>query len=238
MVIPERKDEVFRTIVREYCRTAEPVGSLAVTEILAAHGMRVSSATIRNDMAELEAEGLIVQPHTSAGRIPTEKGYRLYVTKFTEVGQAVSTRVRKALESARGAVLAERQSALQELARRVAELTQQTVVVRFDGESFSYGVGNLLRNPEFHERERLVELATAVNRLDEIAARLEHEIAADDVRVMIGGEGFGPGLSSVMTSVRGPGELGEGTIGIIGPMRMDYDATMALAKYLREFFSR
>jgi heat-inducible transcriptional repressor len=238
-----RKEEVFRVIVREYCRTAEPVGSSVVTALLAEQGVQVSSATIRNDMAELEEEGLIAQPHTSAGRVPTEKGYRLYVMKFTGGGvslRPVSMRVRNALEAAWNEVMAEREMALRELAKKVAELTQQTVVVRFDGVGFTYGVGNLLRQPEFQEGARLVELASAVDRLEEIAEDLERKLQVDtpDVRVMIGGEGFGEGLGSVVTSVRSADGSGEGTIGIVGPMRMDYDQTVALLQYLRRFFER
>ena len=77
-----RQLDILRAIVEEYVSTEEPVGSKAIAE---KHVMGVSSATIRNEMAILEDAGLITQPHTSAGRIPTDKGYRLFVDKIATV---------------------------------------------------------------------------------------------------------------------------------------------------------
>src|SRR5213076_2251386 len=74
----DRRLAVLRAIVQDYVATEEPVGSKALVE---RHGLGVSPATVRNDMAALEDEGLITQPHTSAGRVPTDKGYRLFVDR-------------------------------------------------------------------------------------------------------------------------------------------------------------
>ena len=81
MELSERKRQILRVIVENYIQTAEPVGSKA---IVASAGLKVSSATIRNEMVELESMGLLEQPHTSAGRIPSAKGYRLYVNELME----------------------------------------------------------------------------------------------------------------------------------------------------------
>ena len=78
----DRKLDVLRAIVEDYVSTQEPVGSKALVE---RHHLGVSPATVRNDMAVLEEEGFITQPHTSAGRIPTDKGYRLFVDRLTGV---------------------------------------------------------------------------------------------------------------------------------------------------------
>ena len=77
-----RRLEILRAIVDEYVATQEPVGSKSIAE---RHGLGISPATIRNEMAVLEEEGLITQPHTSAGRIPTDRGYRVFVDKLAEV---------------------------------------------------------------------------------------------------------------------------------------------------------
>ena len=74
--LSERKERILKAVVEEYTRNARPVAS---ETLLREYGMSVSSATIRNEMAELEAEGYIYQPHTSAGRIPSEQGYRYFV---------------------------------------------------------------------------------------------------------------------------------------------------------------
>ncbi|MEZ0158439.1 DeoR family transcriptional regulator, partial [Streptomyces griseorubens] len=81
-MLSERRLQVLRAIVQDYVGTEEPVGSKALTE---RHNLGVSPATVRNDMAALEEEGFIAQPHTSAGRIPTDKGYRLFVDKLAGV---------------------------------------------------------------------------------------------------------------------------------------------------------
>ena len=79
-MLDERKLAVLRAIVEDYVSTTEPVGSKSLVD---RHGLDVSPATIRNDMAVLEEQGFIAQPHTSAGRIPTDKGYRLFVDRLS-----------------------------------------------------------------------------------------------------------------------------------------------------------
>ena len=85
----DRRFEVLRAIVDDFVATREPIGSKALVE---RHGLGVSSATVRNDMAVLEAEGYIAAPHTSSGRIPTEKGYREFVDRIDEVKPLSSVR--------------------------------------------------------------------------------------------------------------------------------------------------
>ena len=94
-MLEDRKLEVLRAIVEDYVSTQEPVGSKALVE---RHNLGVSPATIRNDMAALEDEGYIAQPHTSAGRIPTDKGYRLFVDRLSTV-KPLSTAERRAIQS-------------------------------------------------------------------------------------------------------------------------------------------
>ena len=83
-MLDERKTAILRAVVQEYITTAQPVGS---THVASAPGVQVSSATVRNDMAILEQDGFLVQPHTSAGRIPTDKGYRFFVDHLTPSGR-------------------------------------------------------------------------------------------------------------------------------------------------------
>ena len=83
MGLTERKKRILRAIIESYIATAEPVGSKALAEML---NNTVSSATVRNDMADLAAAGYLAQPHTSAGRIPSNKAYRLYVDRLLQLG--------------------------------------------------------------------------------------------------------------------------------------------------------
>src|SRR6188474_2273435 len=93
--LDERKAAILRAIVERYVEGAQPVGSQTVTQ---AAGLGVSAATVRNDMSVLEREGYIAQPHTSAGRIPTDRGYRLFVDRLSTV-KPLSPAERKAIQS-------------------------------------------------------------------------------------------------------------------------------------------
>ncbi|HKU31492.1 MAG TPA: heat-inducible transcriptional repressor HrcA [Arthrobacter sp.] len=121
-----RKLEVLRAIVEDYVHSREPVGSKALVE---RHHLGVSSATIRNDMALLEEEGLIAAPHTSAGRIPTDKGYRLFVDRISEV-KPLSAAERRAIHS----LLAgpdDVEDILERTVRLLSQLTNQVAVVQY-----------------------------------------------------------------------------------------------------------
>ncbi|MFC7342165.1 heat-inducible transcriptional repressor HrcA [Saccharopolyspora griseoalba] len=122
----ERRFEVLRAIVADFVSTKEPVGSKALVDN---HDLGVSSATVRNDMAALEEAGLIVQPHTSAGRIPTDKGYRLFVDRLNEV-KPLTTAERRAIQKfLDGAV--DLEDVMRRSVRLLAQLTQQVAVVQY-----------------------------------------------------------------------------------------------------------
>ena len=121
-----RRLEILRAIVDEYVATQEPVGSKAIAE---RHGLGISPATIRNEMAVLEDEGLITQPHTSAGRIPTDLGYRVFVDKLATV-KPLSPAERRAIET-----FLDEANNLEQLMRRsaklLADITKQVAVVQY-----------------------------------------------------------------------------------------------------------
>jgi heat-inducible transcriptional repressor len=122
----DRKLAVLRAIVEDYVSTREPVGSKALVE---RHRLGVSPATVRNDMAALEEEGLIAQPHTSAGRIPTDKGYRFFVDRLTQV-KPMSAAERRAIATfLEGAH--DLDDVVQRSVRVLAQLTQQVAIVQY-----------------------------------------------------------------------------------------------------------
>ena len=126
LISDERRLEVLRAIVEDYVETQEPVGSRALVE---RHQLGVSPATIRNDMAVLEEEGFITQPHTSAGRVPTDKGYRLFVDRLSEV-KALSGAERRAIETfLTGAVDVD--DVVQRSVKVLAQLTNQVAIVQY-----------------------------------------------------------------------------------------------------------
>ena len=122
----ERRFEVLRAIVADYVSNHEPVGSKTIVE---RHNLGVSSATVRNDMAVLEDDGYITQPHTSAGRIPTDKGYRLFVDRLSEV-RPLSTAERRAIGNfLEGAI--DLDDVLRRSVRLLAQLTRQVAVIQY-----------------------------------------------------------------------------------------------------------
>ncbi|MFZ5872141.1 MAG: heat-inducible transcriptional repressor HrcA [Actinomycetota bacterium] len=122
----DRRLSVLRAIVEDYVQTKEPVGSKALVE---RHNLGVSPATIRNDMAALEEEGLIVQPHTSAGRVPTDKGYRLFVDRLSEV-KPLSAAERRAIQRLLQDAV-DLDDVLERTVRLLAHLTHQVAVVQY-----------------------------------------------------------------------------------------------------------
>ena len=125
-MLDDRKLDVLRAIVEDYVQTQEPVGSKALVE---RHSLGVSPATVRNDMAVLEEEGFITQPHTSAGRIPTDKGYRLFVDKLTSIKPLSGAEKRAIATFLQGAV--DLDDVVHRSVRLLAQLTQQVAIVQY-----------------------------------------------------------------------------------------------------------
>lgn len=125
-VADDRRFEVLRAIVADFVETKEPIGSKALVE---RHNLGVSSATVRNDMAVLEAEGYIAQPHTSSGRIPTEKGYREFVDRIDDVKPLSSAERRAILSFLDSGV--DLDDVLRRAVRTLAQLTRQVAVVQY-----------------------------------------------------------------------------------------------------------
>src|SRR5512143_2705468 len=124
-MLDERKTAILRAVVQEYIETAQPVGS---GHVASAPGVRVSSATVRNEMAVLEQEGYLTQPHTSAGRIPTDKGYRFFVDHMSRPGRldsASAQRVGMFFETAHGRL----EELLHQTTNLLAQVTQHAALV-------------------------------------------------------------------------------------------------------------
>ena len=235
----DRRLEILRAIVDEYVETQEPVGSKAIAEKRA---LGISPATIRNEMAVLEEEGFITQPHTSAGRIPTDRGYRLFVDKLSAV-KPLSTAERRAIET-----FLEGAHDLDEVVKRsaklLADITKQVAVVKYPKISDSpgremmaiSGTANLARSGE--------DLGPA---LSPILEALEEQVVLlrllsdshPTVHVTIGSEQQDMNLQT--TSLVTVGYGSDASLGILGPTRMDYAGSMAavsaVARYVGRFIT-
>jgi heat-inducible transcriptional repressor len=183
----ERRLAVLRAIVEDYVYTREPVGSKALVD---RHHLGVSSATIRNDMAVLEDEGLIAQPHTSAGRVPTDAGYRVFVDRLASV-KPMSVGERQAIASfLSGAV--DLDDIVDRTVRLLASLTQQVAVVQYP--SLSRSTVRHVELVPIGGRRLLVVLIAGTGRVEQRVLELPHEVdesVVADVRARINAESSG-----------------------------------------------
>jgi len=173
-VVDDRKLDVLRAIVEDYVATEEPVGSKALVE---RHGLGVSPATVRNDMAALEEEGYIHQPHTSAGRVPTDKGYRLFVDKLATL-KPMSAAERRAIATLLdGAV--DLDDVVQRSVRLLSQLTRQVAIVQYP--SLSRSTVRHVELVALTPSRVMAILILSTGRVDQRLVELDGPIADDDL---------------------------------------------------------
>ncbi|MFA5076710.1 MAG: hypothetical protein WC480_04845 [Patescibacteria group bacterium] len=228
----ERTKKLLHSIIQEYIQTAVPVGSSALVE---KYHLDVSPATVRNEMMELEKAGYIYQPHTSAGRMPTEQGYQFYLDNFL-LAKQVSVGQQKDLDKLIKKSTDESEQLIKNLAKGLAEMAGQSVVVGFGPQDVYYtGLSNLFAQPEFSESQLVYNMSLVVDHLDEVMNKIFVTVT-DQPEIIIGAKNpFGNICASILTKYK----LGrrEGMIGILGPMRMDYNANLGLVTYARELIN-
>ena len=173
-MLDDRKLEVLRAIVEDFVSTSEPVGSKALAE---RHALGVSPATVRNDMAALEDEGYITHPHTSAGRIPTDKGYRLFVDRLSTV-KPLSAAERRAIQTfLEGAV--DLDDVVRRTVRLLAQLTHQVAVVQYP--SLTRSAVRHLEIVHLAPNRLLLVLITDTGRVEQRVVELPATLSDDDV---------------------------------------------------------
>ncbi|MBI4135128.1 hypothetical protein HY477_00105 [Candidatus Uhrbacteria bacterium] len=225
MRLDTRKEELLSFIVREHSRTAQPVASDAVKEKA---GLDLSPATIRNEMAALEKAGYLKQPHTSAGRVPTEAGYRYYIQNCMEE-KNVTGDVGAFTQTVKGGE--DNEARMKRLARELASEIREGVFVGFTPQSTFYtGLAYLFEQPEFESQDLVRHLSAIIDNLDRIVANLFEEVRPG-VRVYVGAENpFGENCGTVLLCAGQDQPM----MGVLGPMRMDYERTVAMMKALQQ----
>ncbi|MBD3784832.1 MAG: heat-inducible transcriptional repressor HrcA [Micrococcales bacterium] len=169
----DRRLRVLRAIVQDYVHTSEPVGSKALLE---RHHLGVSAATVRNDMAALEEEGLIAAPHTSAGRVPTDAGYRLFVDRLSQIKPMTGAEQRAIAHFLEGAV--DLDDVVDRTVRLLASLTRQVAVVQYPSLSRS-SVRHVELVPIGGSR-LLVVLITTTGRVEQRVIDVGADLGTDD----------------------------------------------------------
>jgi heat-inducible transcriptional repressor len=173
-VLDDRKLAVLRAIVQDYVSTMEPVGSKTLVD---RHHLDVSPATIRNDMAVLEEQGYIAQPHTSAGRIPTDRGYRLFVDRLSGV-KPLSAAERRAIETFLAGAY-DLDDVVMRTVRLLAQLTRQVAVVQYP--SLTRSTIRHIELVPLAEKRVLLVLITDTGRVEQRSVELPEQIEEDAV---------------------------------------------------------
>jgi heat-inducible transcriptional repressor len=204
----ERRFAVLRAIVADYVSTHEPVGSKMIVD---RYNLGVSSATVRNDMAVLEEDGLIVQPHTSAGRVPTDKGYRLFVDRLAQV-KPLSAAERRAVQAFLDGAI-DLDDVLRRSVRLLAQLTRQVAVVQYP--TLTRSTVRHLEIVQLTPARLMLVLITDSGRVEQRVVDLGEVVTDDDVatlRLMINTALAGRPLAAASAAVAdlpesAPGEL-------------------------------
>ena len=223
----ERQANVLGAIVRQYVKSAEPVGSQTLVR---QYHLHVSPATVRNDMLYLEAKGLIASPHPSAGRIPTESGYRYYVKHqllLAELSQGERRQMEQVWDEE-----ADEEVLLKRTAQVIAGLANETIFISIgQNQTYYTGFRFLFEQPEFRDKNFALNVGRLIDQFDQAVASL-FDTSGSDIRILVGTESpFGGGCSTAMfRRALGSHDL---LFGILGPIRMDYDVNVARLNFIR-----
>lgn len=224
----ERQIAILAAIIEQYAEVAVPVGSVTLAKLFG-----VSSATVRSEMSILEEAGLISQPHTSAGRIPTDKGYRFYVNRIYEASETTVPQIDRSARAIEARVQTHVDRAdrtIRSAVDSLVELTHNLGLATIGDELYLSGMGNLFSHPEFSSGSHAQSVARLIDNLE---PWLRETSPNEPLNVYIGSEniiGKTSGASLIISRFRSPFS-NDSYIGVLGPTRQDYARTMRLVKH-------
>lgn len=225
-MLDERKSKILELIVENYTKFAEPIGSSFLVDNC---GLDFSGATIRNEMRDLEEAGYLTHPHTSSGRIPTEKGYKYYVENIMQV-KTISKKVADNLNIiSEGKV----EDELKTIAKNISEKTGNAVIIAFGAGSLYYtGIKNLFSQPEFRDYSYMVSVTAIFDQCEDMIGNIYKDISREKPTIFIGNSNpFGSMCGLVSTKLKN-----NILFMVLGPVRMDYSTNYTLLDYLLKKF--
>lgn len=223
----ERQAHILAAIIEQYAEIAAPVGSVILAKLFG-----VSSATIRSEMVRLEELGFIMQPHTSAGRVPTDKGYRFYVNQLTEQNEQRPEldRGARAIEARVNTHGDRADRAIRSAVDSLVDLTHNLGLATIGDELYMNGIGNLFSQPEFLQGNHVQGVARL---LDNLEPWLREAAPNEPLNVFIGNEnpiGKSSNVSLIISRFRSP-YSDRSYIGVLGPTRQSYGRVMRLVRH-------
>lgn len=230
--ISDRHKKILAAVIEEYTTSAIPVGSKILSD---KYDFKVSPATIRGDMAELEEQGLLYQTHISSGRIPTDKGYRLFVEEIMGDKKLSLVEQRK-LQSEMLKLKAQNKQLSRVTAKLLSSLSGNLVISGLEKESYDFGMRELLSKPEFQNVDEFCRIAEALDYIDENVEAILAKVKDGETKIFIGNENPIKGIdncSMVVTPyTTATGE--KGVLAIVGPKRMKYAKNKSLLDYVKK----
>jgi len=221
----DRQRQILNAIVEQYAEVASPVGSTLLAKLF-----NVSSATIRAEMAELERLDYISQPHTSAGRVPTDKGYRLYVNNLAMAKETASERRAERALTARVQHAGLPERTIRNAVDTLVELTHNLGLATIGNQLYMSGLSNLFGQPEFMQASQVRSVAEL---LDNLEPWLREAAPNQPLSVYIGQEnpvGRQAGCSLIISRFRSP-YSDQSYVGVLGPTRQSYRDVMQLVRH-------
>ena len=239
-----RQIKLLDFIIREHVKTAKPVGSALIAKRA---GFKLSSATLRNEMGELEKAGYLAQLHTSGGRVPTDKAYRYYVNSLLEndVDLEPKAKDKSEIRQAFNDMPPDPREINKVVAKVLSDLSENLVItgISNDEDFFKKGLVGLFEHQEFREMKEVFQLASFFEEFENLFKFIEKEFfntlgmpRGVPVQIMIGKESPFRQIQheTVMCAKYGlPGNC-VGSLTLVGPTRMDYEKNIALIKFITE----
>jgi heat-inducible transcriptional repressor len=230
----DRRLEVLKAIVKHFVQTGEPVGS---NTIIVSYNFNVSPATIRNDMVSLEKEGLIFQPHTSAGRVPTDMGYRLFVDEMSDYEEAKKAATKAIQKGQKEMQTHHAKKQIHDLVSLLAHVTENASFATVPGNerTFYLGLSNIIRQPEFFgDSSRASQVIEVFEKTDRFMNLLKNLEIDHDVKFYIGKENIIPEIQSCTLMVTRINIHGfDSIIGIMAPTRCRYAFNRAVLEQIK-----
>lgn len=229
-----RKEKLLASIIKYYVNSARPVGSEVLVKCCR---LNLSPATIRNEMKVLEKEGYIFQPHTSAGRIPTDKGYRYFVDTLMKEKQ-LNINEQRILQTELLKLKAEHNRMAKTMAKLLAHMSNSVAlsgIINYES-IWDFGMTELLKQPEFDQADKIGQIAMLLECIDENIDKLSKKTSDKNIDIYIGEENPLAKVehcSMIISGIKFPsGE--KGIIAVVGPKRMKYSKNISLIKYAKK----
>lgn len=225
----QRKELILNIIIKEHIKTGLPVGSNVLVK---KYKLDISPATARNEMANLEEEGFIKQPHTSAGRVPTEKAYKFFLDKILKKDYN-----KNKLKININKFKANNSGSCKKAAKEMAKISNCAAFWACSaGEIYYTGLSNLFQQLNFVDFEQIYELSGVMDRIDEIVDEIFKE-TPQGIKILIGSENpFSNSCSVIVSKYNIDDE--SGMFGVLSAMRMDYERNLAIINEINNLINK